>query len=84
LLVREQTVLTIALTELRKLLPFPLLGFDTDNDTVFMNETVKDYCLRDGIELTRCRPYRKNDQAFVEQKNGAIVRKIVAIAGLKV
>jgi hypothetical protein len=77
LLVREQTVLTTALTELRKLLPFPLLGFDTDNDSVFMNETVRDYCLRDGIELTRCRPYRKNDQAFVEQKNGAIVRRIV-------
>jgi hypothetical protein len=33
--------------------------------------------LRDNIELTRCRPYRENDQAFVEQKNGAIVRKIV-------
>jgi hypothetical protein len=77
LLVREQTVLTTALTELRKLLPFPLLGFDTDNDSVFMNETVRDYCLRDKIEFTRCRPYRKNDQAFVEQKNGAIVRKIV-------
>jgi hypothetical protein len=77
LLVREQTVLTTALSELRKLLPFPLLGFDTDNDTVFMNETVRDYCLRDKIELTRCRPYRKNDQAFVEQKNGAIVRNIV-------
>jgi hypothetical protein len=77
LLVREQTVLTTALTELRKLLPFSLLGFDTDNDSVFMNETVRDYCLRDGIELTRCRPYRKNDQAFVEQKNGAIVRKMV-------
>src|ERR1700722_1169142 len=38
LLVREQTVLTVALTELRKLLPFALLGFDTDNDSVFMNE----------------------------------------------
>ena len=77
LLVREQTVLTTALTELRRLLPFPLLGFDTDNDGVFMNETVRDYCFRDGIEFTRCRPYRKNDQAFVEQKNGAIVRKMV-------
>jgi hypothetical protein len=66
-----------ALTELRKLLPFALLGFDTDHDSVFMNETVRDYCLRENIELTRCRPYRKNDQAFVEQKNGAIVRKMV-------
>ncbi|SEI20580.1 hypothetical protein SAMN05216228_11182 [Rhizobium tibeticum] len=42
--------------ELRKLLPFPLLGFDTDNDSVFMNESVHEYCLRDNIELTRCRP----------------------------
>jgi hypothetical protein len=77
LLVREQTVLVEVLSEVRKLLPFELLGFDTDNDTVFMNETVRDYCQAAGIEFTRCRPYRKNDQAWVEQKNGAIVRRIV-------
>jgi hypothetical protein len=53
------------------------LGFDTDNDSVFMNETLRDYCQEAGIEFTRCRPYRKNDQAFVEQKNGAVVRRIV-------
>ncbi len=57
--------------------PFPLLGFDTDNDTVFMNETVRDYCSAEYIEFTRCRPYRKNDQAHVEQKNGDIVRRMV-------
>jgi hypothetical protein len=39
LLVREQGLLTEVLTEIRKLLPFPLLGFDTDNDSVFMNNT---------------------------------------------
>lgn len=77
LLVREQRLLTEVLGEVRKLLPFPLLGFDTDNDSVFMNETVRDYCLESGIEFTRCRPYRKNDQAWVEQKNGAVVRRIV-------
>ena len=77
LLVREQNVLTEVLSELRKLLPFPLLGFDTDNDSVFMNETVRDYCNSAGIEFTRCRPYRKNDQAWVEQKNGAVVRRVV-------
>lgn len=77
LLLREQTVLAVALTELRKLLPIALLGFDTDNDSVFMMETIREYCLRENIELTRCRPYRKNAQAFVEQKNGAIVRKTV-------
>ena len=77
LLVREQTVLSEVLTALRQVMPFALLGFDTDNDTVFMNETVRDYCAAHGIALTRCRPYRKNDQAFVEQKNGAVVRHIV-------
>ncbi len=76
-LVREQNLLTEVLSEMRKLLPFPLLGFDTDNDSVFMNETVRDYCAGAGVEFTRCRPYRKNDQAWVEQKNGAVVRHTV-------
>jgi len=77
LLVREQRLLTEVLGEMRKLLPFTLLGFDTDNDSVFMNETVRDYCLATSIEFTRCRPYRKNDQAWVEQKNGSVVRRTV-------
>src|SRR4051795_940070 len=77
LLVREQRLLTEVLGELRKLLPFALLGLDTDNDSVFMNETVRDYCQQVGIEFTRCRPYRKNDQAWVEQKNGAVVRRAI-------
>ena len=76
-------LLSEVLTELRKLLPFELLGFDTDNDSVFMNETVRDYCQGAGIEFTRCRPYRKNDQAFVEQKNGAVVRRIVGYRRLE-
>jgi hypothetical protein len=86
LLYREQKLLTEVLNEVRKLLPFPLLGFDTDNDTVFMNETVRDYCRISAIVFTRCRPYQKNDQAWVEQKNGAVVRRIVGyrrFAGLE-
>ena len=77
LLVREQTLLVGVLREVRAWMPFPLLGFDSDNDSVFINETVRDYCLAEGIVFTRCRPYRKNDQSHVEQKNGAIVRRIV-------
>lgn len=77
LLVREQTVLVAVLDELRKLMPFQLLGFDTDNDSVFINETVRDYCVASNIAFTRCRPYRKNDQAWVEQKNGSVVRRLV-------
>ena len=42
-----------------------------------MNETLKEYCEQAGIVFTRCRPYRKKDQAFVEQKNGAVVRRMV-------
>jgi hypothetical protein len=77
LLVREQHLLSSVLTELRKELPFALLGLDTDNDTVFMNETLKTYCEQADVVFTRCRPYQKNDQAFVEQKNGAVVRRMV-------
>ena len=77
MLVREQRLLAEVLSELRKVLPFALVGFDTDNDSVFMNETVRDYCTEAGGEFTRSRPYRKNDQAWVEQKNGAVVRHTV-------
>jgi hypothetical protein len=77
LLVREQKLLTEVLSEVRKQMPFALLGFDTDNDSVFMNATVKTYCEEAGLVFTRCRPYRKNDQARVEQKNGAVVRRAV-------
>jgi hypothetical protein len=77
LLFREQTLLTEVLSQMQVRLPIDVLGFDTDNDSVFMNTTVKDYCVANRIEFTRSRPYRKNDQAWVEQKNGAIVRRIV-------
>ena len=43
----------------------------------FVNERLIEYCLSHGIELTRSRPYRKNDQAWIEQKNGAIVRRLL-------
>ena len=77
LLVREQHLLTEVLTEVRKRMPFALLEFDTDNDSGFMNQTVKTYCEEAGLVFTRCRPYRKNDQDWVEQKNGAVVRRTV-------
>ena len=55
-----------------------ILGIDTDNGGEFVNETVLAYCKLRGIELTRARPPRKNDQAWVEQKNGSVVRRLVA------
>ncbi len=77
LLFREQGLLTRVLSVMQRSLPMPFLGLDTDNDTVFMNETVQGWCAARGIAFTRSRPYRKNDQAWVEQKNGAVVRKMV-------
>lgn len=61
-------------------------GVDSDNDSAFMNETVFDYCRERGLEQTRSRAYKKNDQAWVEQKNGAIVRRLVGygrLSGMK-
>ena len=56
-------------------LPFPVKGIDSDNDSVFINDTPTQYCAgRRGIEFTRFRPYRKSDQAWIEPKNGAVAR----------
>lgn len=77
LVVRDSTLIVEALTRLRATLPFRLLGFDTDNGSECLNETVLAYCAAQQIEFTRSRPYRKNDQAWVEQKNGAVVRRLV-------
>src|ERR1035437_5309665 len=81
--VREQTIIVEAITGLRRRLPFPLLGLDTDNDSAFMNDTLWDYCQKQGIVFTRSRAYHKNDQAWVEQKNGAIVRKLIGYGRLE-
>jgi len=77
LIVRNQALIVEALEQIQKALPFPLRGFDTDNDAPFINQTVLNYCLQTGLEFTRSRAYWKNDQAWVEQKNGAVVRKLI-------
>lgn len=77
LVVREKTLLTETLERVRVSLPFPLRALDVDNGSEFVNETLIEYCIGHGIELTRSRPYRKNDQAWIEQKNGAVVRRMI-------
>ena len=77
LLAREQGLVVEGFEAARELLPVPLRGIDTDNDSAFINDTVITYCDRAGVEFTRSRPRRKNDQAWVEQKNGALVRHLV-------
>jgi hypothetical protein len=50
---------------------------DVDNDSAFMNETVLAYCGERGMQMTRSRAYQKNGHAWIEQKNGAVARKLV-------
>jgi len=66
-----------ALDHARRLLPFPLRGLDTDNGGEFLNNHLLAYCAREAITFTRGRAYRKNDQCYVEQKNGSVVRQLV-------
>ena len=77
LLAREQSLVVAGLEAIGRQLPFPVKGIDSDNDNVFINETLIKYCAERGIEFTRSRPYRKNDQAWIVQKNGAVVRHFV-------
>jgi hypothetical protein len=83
LLVRAGALVVETIDQLRDSLPFALRGLDIDNGAEFLNEALVSYCVGHGIELTRSRPYRKNDQAWVEQKNGSVVRRLVGYRRLE-
>lgn len=74
---RGQQVVFRALVRARGRLPFPLLGIDSDNGGEFINAHLLRYCQEERLTFTRSRPYKKNDQAYVEQKNWSIVRQLV-------
>jgi hypothetical protein len=74
---RSQEAVSKAIHCMRQRLPFPLLGIDSDNGTEFINELLYRYGLDEKITFTRSRPYQKNDQAHVEQKNWSVVRHII-------
>jgi hypothetical protein len=74
---KTQIAVSKAVREMRERLPFPLLGIDSDNGTEFINQLLYRYCLEEKITFTRSRPYNKNDQAHVEQKNWSVVRHTV-------
>lgn len=74
---KTQQEVSQAIVKLRQRLPFPLLGIDSDNGSEFINDTLYRYCLTEQITFTRSRPYKKNDQAHVEQKNWSVVRHTV-------
>ena len=74
---KTQAAVSQAVVELQKLLPFPLRGLDSDNGSEFINDTLWRYCQTEQITFTRSRPYQKNDQAHVEQKNWSVVRHTI-------
>jgi hypothetical protein len=74
---RDGSLVVEAMTRAQSLFPWLLRGADFDNDSAFMNDVVVPWCRAQKIEVTRSRAYKKNDQAFVEQKNGAVVRRLI-------
>jgi hypothetical protein len=77
LLHRTQHAVKQALGHADQLVPFPILGLDTDNGGEFINDLLLAYCAQQNITFTRGRVAKKNDQCFVEQKNGSVVRQLV-------
>lgn len=66
-----------AICDIEATMPFPLLGLDSDNGAEFINDQLFRWCGTNQITFTRSRPYRKNDNCFVEQKNFPVVRQQV-------
>jgi len=74
---RGQHAVQQALEAMRQTLPFRLQGIDSDNGSEFINAHLVRYCQHQGLQFTRGRPYKKDDNAHIEQKNWTHVRKLV-------
>ncbi len=77
LLNKSQETVIAALKRAQHLLPFAMLGIDTDNGSEFINVELLTFCEQEQLTFTRGRPRHSNDQCYVEQKNGQIVRQVV-------
>ena len=74
---KAQVHVFAAIQRARQRLPFPLLGIDSDSGSEFINDQLYRYCVEEKITFTRGRAGRKNDNAYVEQKNWSVVRRAV-------
>lgn len=74
---KGETGVVDALEDIRQALPFALKGIDSDNGSEFINYHLLRYCEKHRIQFTRSRPYKKDDNAHIEQKNWTHVRKLV-------
>jgi transposase InsO family protein len=75
---KGETVVVAAFEDIQAALPFRLLGIDSDNGSEFINWHLGRWCAKHDIQFTRSRPYKKDDNAHVEQKNWTHVRKLLA------
>jgi len=66
-----------ALEDIRRSVPFPLVALGTDTGSEFINHNLLDWCRANTIAFSRTRPYRRNDNCFVEEKNNSLVRRSV-------
>ncbi len=74
---RSEKSVELAVESIRARMPYPIRGLDSDSGAEFINAIMLRYCRTHGIVFTRSRPYKKNDQCKVEQKNWSVVRQNV-------
>jgi hypothetical protein len=74
---RSQWATQEGMEQIRLRLPFPIREIHPDNDTGLINDLLWKYCQKRRIKMSRSRPYQKNDNAWVEQRNWTHVRKMV-------
>ncbi len=74
---RGRAAVIEAFDQIEAALPFRLLGIDSDNGSEFINWHLRAWCAKRDIQFTRGRPYKKDDNAYVEQKNGTHVGKVL-------
>src|SRR5256884_4277482 len=74
---KGRQVVLDALQEIHTALPFPLQGINSDNGSEFINWHVGVWCARHQVQFSHSRPYKKDDNAYIEQKNWTHVRKLM-------
>lgn len=74
---KGESATTQSLATIQSRLPFPLAGLHPDSGSEFINQVGINWCQQSGVELTRSRPHKKNDNCYVEQRNLVVVRKYV-------
>lgn len=77
LLNKAQRWVKEAVDDVKKKIPFVMKGLDSDNGSELKNSQLLQWCYENQVEFTRSRPYKKNDNCFVEQKNDSVVRRLV-------